>query len=111
MSQSNFSLENDMESDKELIARLGGPTTVAELLGYNKHGGVQRVQNWITRGIPAKVKLANPSIFQTQHRRATDVIPKEGRQGRQPPHTNNIFDTVPHSTVIAQTERAGEDEE
>lgn len=50
-------------SDKQLIADLGGPARVAEMLGYPKQGGVQRVQNWVSRGIPAKVKLDHPEIF------------------------------------------------
>lgn len=54
-----------MHADSELIQRLGGPTKVAELLNYEKQGGVQRVQNWMTRGIPAKVKLEHPDIFLT----------------------------------------------
>jgi len=50
--------------DKQLIEELGGPSKVAELLGFDKKaGGVQRVQNWLTRGIPAEVKLAHPGIF------------------------------------------------
>jgi hypothetical protein len=54
-------------SDKHQIEELGGPTRVAELLGYDKaRGGVQRVQNWITRGIPAKVKLERPDLFPYQ---------------------------------------------
>lgn len=48
--------------DASLIADLGGPTKVAELLGYEKHGA-QRVQNWIYRGIPAQVKVDHPDIF------------------------------------------------
>lgn len=53
-----------MHKDSQLIAELGGPAKVAQLLGYDKRsGGVQRVQNWITRGIPAEVKLAHPGIF------------------------------------------------
>lgn len=36
---------------------------VAELLGYAKDGGVQRVQNWKTRGIPPAVKLERPDLF------------------------------------------------
>lgn len=52
-----------MSNDKKLIEDLGGPAKVAELLGYDKHGGVQRVQNWITRGIPPKVKLERPDLF------------------------------------------------
>lgn len=50
--------------DAQLIADLGGPAKVAELLKYDKqNGGVQRVQNWITRGIPPKVKLQFPEVF------------------------------------------------
>jgi hypothetical protein len=54
--------------DKELIAQLGGPAKVAELLGYDKHGGVQRVHNWIARGIPASVKVEFPHIFMIPRR-------------------------------------------
>ena len=51
-------------TDPELIEHLGGPTKVAALLNLDKEaGGVQRVQNWITRGIPPKVKLEHPHIF------------------------------------------------
>lgn len=52
-----------MSNDKKLIDDLGGPSKVAELLGYDKHGGVQRVQNWTTRGIPPKVRLQRPDLF------------------------------------------------
>lgn len=51
------------QTDRELIACLGGPTKVAELLNLPKYGGVQRVQNWTQRGIPAAVKVAHPRIF------------------------------------------------
>lgn len=50
-------------SDSELIDLLGGPTRLAERLGYIKAGGVQRVQNWKARGIPARVKLDHPDLF------------------------------------------------
>lgn len=49
--------------DKKIIISLGGPAKVAELLGLNKAGGVQRVHNWMTRGIPAKEKLKRPDLF------------------------------------------------
>ena len=52
-----------MATDRELIEHLGGPAKVAELLKYDKNGGVQRVHNWMARGIPARVKLAHPEIF------------------------------------------------
>jgi hypothetical protein len=51
-------------NDSQLIDALGGPAKLAALLGYDKEaGGTQRVHNWRTRGIPAKVKLAHPAIF------------------------------------------------
>ncbi|GLR26531.1 hypothetical protein GCM10007875_16210 [Limnobacter litoralis] len=57
-----------MSSDKEIIQRLGGPSEVAELLNFDKKkGGVQRVQNWLTRGIPAKIKLDYPHLFLSEH--------------------------------------------
>ncbi|MDP3228496.1 MAG: hypothetical protein Q8N13_11045 [Acidovorax sp.] len=53
----------DKERDRELIAELGGPSKVAELLGLPKLGGQQRVQNWLARGIPSKVKIQRPDLF------------------------------------------------
>lgn len=52
-----------MSEDAILIESLGGPAKVAELLGYDKHGGTQRVHNWLARGIPPKVKLERPDLF------------------------------------------------
>lgn len=52
-----------MSSDRRLIESLGGPAKVADLLGYDKYGGVQRVHNWMSRGIPAKVRLQYPEFF------------------------------------------------
>lgn len=50
--------------DASLIKDLGGPAKLAETLGYDKAaGGVQRVQNWTTRGIPAAVKVQHPDLF------------------------------------------------
>lgn len=49
--------------DAKLIDDLGGPSALAERLGYSKSGGPQRVQNWKTRGIPAQVKIDFPDIF------------------------------------------------
>lgn len=50
-------------TDSEAIKNLGGAAKVAELLGIDKDGGTQRVFNWITRGIPAQVKLDRPDLF------------------------------------------------
>jgi hypothetical protein len=49
--------------DAKLIEDLGGPAKLAALLGYDKAGGPQRVQNWVSRGIPARVKLQFPDVF------------------------------------------------
>ena len=54
-----------IENDRAIIERLGGPARVAEMLKLNKFGGVQRVSNWVRRGIPAQVKLDHPDIFLT----------------------------------------------
>lgn len=61
-----MALNQAMESidhDRELIDSLGGATKVAALLGLVKPGGVQRVHNWKTRGIPPAVKLERPDLF------------------------------------------------
>lgn len=50
--------------DAELITALGGPAKVAKLLGYDtQKGGVQRVQNWMTRGIPALLRYQRQDVF------------------------------------------------
>ena len=54
---------NAAMSDAELIDSLGGPASVAKRLGYPPLGGVQRVQNWKVRGIPARVRLDHPDVF------------------------------------------------
>lgn len=61
-----------MSSDAALIKRLGGPAKVAELLGYQKHGGVQRVHNWCARGIPSRVKVERPDLFLPQPKQAAE---------------------------------------
>ena len=50
-------------TDTELIAHYGGPAKLARLLGFPEQGGVQRIQNWTTRGIPPAVKVQFPEIF------------------------------------------------
>lgn len=52
-----------MTNDGALIDSLGGAAKVAEILGLDKNGGVQRVHNWKSRGIPAQVKLDHPELF------------------------------------------------
>ena len=50
-------------TDTELIAHYGGPAKLARKLGFPEQGGVQRIQNWTTRGIPPAVKVQFPEIF------------------------------------------------
>ena len=52
-----------VEADCQLIDDLGGPATVARLLGYDSINGTQRVSNWKTRGIPPAVKIERPDLF------------------------------------------------
>ena len=47
---------------------------MAELLGLDKQGGAQRIQNWLVRGIPAQVKVDFPSIFMPELAAATATI-------------------------------------
>ncbi len=54
---------DEIQKDKELIKQKGGPSKVAELLGFAHKGGAQRVQNWSVRGIPESIKAANPTFF------------------------------------------------
>ena len=51
--------------DKQIILNLGGTSAVAKLLGISQ----QRVNNWMTRGIPSKVKLENQDLFVVKPRR------------------------------------------
>ena len=56
-----------MHQDAELISQMGGATKLAARLGYDlRKGGVQRVQNWKERGIPAEVERDNPWITRTR---------------------------------------------
>jgi len=49
--------------DAGLIAALGGAANLARRLGYDRRNGVQRVQNWKRRGIPALLRYQRPDIF------------------------------------------------
>lgn len=94
-----------MSDHKALIESLGGATKLAERLGYDKQGGVQRVQNWTVRGVPPKVQLAHPEIFfrpaeAAALRRDTDPAPDPDHVGRQPPTTNAIFDPEPLRAAV-----------
>lgn len=62
--------------DKAVIAALGGPAELARGLGLPIVGGVQRVQNWTTRGIPAAVRLKHFSLFAEAERRVKEAKSK-----------------------------------
>ena len=49
--------------DKELIMKLGGVNVVSNYLGLS----YQCVFNWLSRGIPAQVKLDHRDIFLTDN--------------------------------------------
>mgnify|MGYP003419521679 CR=1 FL=1 len=74
------------QTDRKLIADLGGPAKVAELLEFPKYGGVQRVQNWTQRGIPAAIKVAYPRMFMPElalalantAQQATETVANQG---------------------------------
>jgi len=50
-------------TDVELIEHYGGASNLAKLLGFKGQGGAMRVQNWKTRGIPARIKVKHPELF------------------------------------------------
>lgn len=55
---------NDHHADKAVIDALGGPAEVARKIGLDPaKGGVQRVQNWMKRGIPSAVRLDHLDLF------------------------------------------------
>jgi hypothetical protein len=80
---------NSIDQDKALIESLGGPAKLAETLGYEKEGGVQRVQNWLSRGIPPAVKLQRPDLFlrdlkaTSNHTNKRDAPHREGPSNRK----------------------------
>ena len=50
-------------NDKDLIVKLGGVNVVSNYLGVS----YQCVFNWLSRGIPAQVKLDHRDIFLTDN--------------------------------------------
>lgn len=52
-------IKEKLMTDRELIIKLGGVVVVADYLGVS----YQCVFNWLSRGIPPKVKLDYPEIF------------------------------------------------
>jgi hypothetical protein len=56
-------MDKEISPDWALIQKLGGPAAVARELKMKETTGVQTVQNWKYRGIPARVKLSRPDLF------------------------------------------------
>lgn len=53
-----------MNKPTHIIDLLGGPSKVAELLGWKgKPGQIQRIHNWKVRGVPARILLEHPDVF------------------------------------------------
>lgn len=50
-------------TDAELIEKHGGPTKLAKKMALPEKWAAQRIHNWKTRGIPARVKLAYADLF------------------------------------------------
>jgi len=69
--------------DKKRILQLGGATKVSDALSYKKPGGPQRVQNWIKRGIPAKVKLDRPDLFPNGESKLSPSTPPSDQSVQQ----------------------------
>lgn len=52
-----------LEDDRALIEREGGPAVLAKKLMLKGKFARERVQNWTWRGIPASIKLQYPEVF------------------------------------------------
>lgn len=64
--------------DASLIDHLGGPAKLAKRLRFDpKKGGVQRVQNWKARGIPASVERDNQWIAKERRALRKQATPQE----------------------------------
>jgi hypothetical protein len=60
----NIGMDNQKHPDAALIESLGGAAEVARLLGLDPSaGGVQRVHNWTTRGIPPLLRYQRTDVF------------------------------------------------
>lgn len=111
-------MEKQLTPD-EIIDAIGGTSVVAALCDVSDAA----VSQWRTAdgGIPKPrlmfLRLARPKVFaslevdrkaksedasltRANTRRTTDPAPDSGRSGRQPPSTNNIFDSVPDHSVV-----------
>lgn len=64
--------------DWELITELGGPAKVAKELGLPSASGLQTVQNWKYRGIPAHIKVRRPDLFMRS------ALPRKSRKPSSP---------------------------
>lgn len=63
-------------SDSRLIDSLGGAAVLADALGFDtRAGGVQRVHNWRTRGIPGAVKWRHCELFSAALEQAGATTP------------------------------------
>lgn len=76
-------------TDADLIQKYGGPTKLAQILGFEGRGQSQRVSNWVRRGIPARVKLDFPALFVVPMSPARRDVAAIGL-GSQPPQIHEV---------------------
>lgn len=50
-------------NDKEIIEFYGGSSKLARKLGLLSHHDAIKVNQWKSRGIPARIKLQFPEVF------------------------------------------------
>jgi hypothetical protein len=55
---------DEYNNPTQIIDALGGSAKVSRDLGFRPESGLQRVNNWKTRGISAKVLLNNLEYFE-----------------------------------------------
>lgn len=91
--------KTDIHPDWVLIEALGGPAKVAERLGWAKDGGLQRIQNWKRRGVPAPVKVEHPELFlpdRLWRNRSDDGVQAESVAGAGAPQPGPVQAAATH---------------
>lgn len=70
---------SQISDDAKLIREMGGPTKVAAILAAGPKVSPQRVQNWLTRGIPSHIKVTYPHYFMrgTVHTESSNQSPAQ----------------------------------
>lgn len=69
-----------IQEDRDLIEREGGPAVLAKKLMLTEPRAASRVHNWTIRGIPPSIKLMYPEIFLKGGVRALKTKAKGGKR-------------------------------